>query len=311
MNNVAQAIPIIEKAVNELTTLGNEREQAVARFTQGDLHLYVGNLDEAEIHLSTALVYFRTYPQESFYLVNTLSSLGRVAHAKNDLENAYHFIEESSKLSKEEGDLSTFTWNQTVLGDIAYTQNNLTLARKNYEASLENYRTLNRSINMSYLYEVLGSLAYWRGELDLATKLLEECFKQYILANSDDGTAFSFGYYASILQAQKNTEGAKHWLKYAASPISKIDNIYRSVYAVKLADYAQAIGDSTSATVLYLYALRLTSDPTTVLFPPDRQHAQAKLESIRRSLDEAEFEALSKQAETLQIEEAVRLIFPT
>jgi tetratricopeptide (TPR) repeat protein len=309
-NDAPLAPAIMEQALGIFVELNDEADLAYARFSQGDAFLYAGKLDAAIPALQQALAYYNSHPKQFFLHANVLSALGRAMLAQKDFTQAYEYIDASCAISKEQGDKSTYAWNLLVLGDIAYAQNHLTLAREKYEASLELYRAMNRYSNTSYLLEALGSLAYWRNEPDLAIQLLEECFRHYKITNNSDGTAFSHGYRASIEQERGNLPEAARWLQHAATPLSSIDDIYRSVFMIKLADYAAACGDTASAAALYLAALRLTSDPTTVLFPPDRRHAESKLDSIRRSMSEADFRSAEARAESLSIGEAVRLVFP-
>ncbi|MBI3152805.1 MAG: hypothetical protein HYZ21_11770 [Chloroflexi bacterium] len=309
-SEIGKAHPLMEEAIGIFTALKNKKDLAYARFAQGDIFCYSGDLEAALPPLQQALAYYREHPKESFIHVNVLSSLGRVALAQKDFPRAYEYIQESSAISEAQGDTSMSAWNKLVLGDIAYSQNDLALARENYEASLTLYRPMNRAANVAYLLEALGSLAFWRSEMDSAIALFNECFQQYDSINNV-GTAFSRAYRASIAQMQGDLQAAAEWLQRAASPISNIEDIYRSVYLIKLADFSSAQGDSNTAAVLYLFALRLTNDPITVLFPPDRIHAETELESVRRSMGEADFESAAQRAQTITLEESIGLVFPS
>ena len=110
---------------------------------------------------------------------------------------------------------------------------------------------------------------------------------------------------------QGDFAGAESWLKRAITPLDELDNLYRSVYLIKLADFASARTDACTVATLYFLAVRFTSDPVTVLFPPDRRHAEERLSSLQGSMSAADCESSRAQADTLTLEEALHLVFPS
>lgn len=306
---IKEALPLLDEALGIFKALNDSEGLAFARYCLGEMSFNNGRLDDATHALHEAVSYYHANGSSAYGLANSLIILGRVALAKKDFDTAYEYIGQAAAIAETQSDHSTMAWCKLMMGDIAYGQNHLPLARQNYEDSLAQYRPMKRLANIAYLLEALASVAYWLGELDAARNLADESIHFYALRN--EGTAFSRATRAAIAQSDGDMQTAEDWLLHAVTPLTAVEDIYRSVYLVKLADFAAAKGDAPAALTLYLTALRLADDPNAVLFPPDRHHAQTGVESARTSMKEAEFTSAKKRGEGISFGDAVRLVFPS
>jgi predicted ATPase/DNA-binding SARP family transcriptional activator len=300
---------ITEEAVQIFTSLKDVEGIAHAKFADGEVRLNYSDVDNAEAPLLHALEYFRANPKNVQTLTAILSALARIQLGRKQFEQAYAYINESLEISEASHASLATGWNLLVLGDIAFHLNDLPLAAQHYERSLEIYLPLNRLGNLAYLQEALAAVAFARGDILNALKWVEESLASY---DSYGGhSTFSRSYRAAIAQMQGDLETARLWLQRAIENKADMEQEYRAMYLLRLADYAAAQTLTDSAVTLYAFVLRLAPRPGMILFPPEIAAAQAGLDTVRASLPPAEVQAAVDRAGSITFDEAIQLIFPS
>lgn len=305
------AFSCIKEALQIFQEINDNSGTAFAFYGLGEMHYHAGLLDDATMYLVDGLVCYRLRHENTFdryHYTSVLSALSRTETSRRNYAVARQYAEEALQMAVNMGDVNGVGWAKLLMGDLSYHLDDIDLAEKYFQESLVIYRMLNRVGNLAYLLEALASISFSRSEYANAISYVEESLKLYDSINA--WSTFSRAYRAAIALRQRDTRTARQWLLRCVTPLSDIELEYRATYLVRLGDFAFAQADFPSAALIYSAALRFHTDPISGLFPSELRDAQAGLNTLQSTMDEADFDLAVRRGAKLSFEEAVRIIFP-
>ncbi len=202
-------------------------------------------------------------------IANSLINLGNLASALGDNQTSDVLYQESLSMFRELGDKWSIAQALNNLGNVANAGSGLARARAFFEEALSIYRELGDKWAMALALDNLGSLSFAMKEYEAASAIHKESLRLFREVEGKRGIAYALVGLGKVAIGRGGEQGARR--------------------AVRLLSAGGALFRSINAA----------------LDPDFRTEYEQELANSRILLDEATFEAMSKEGTKMELSEAV------